>query len=862
MNVINKIIKNPSLVAKFINEVRVCGIRVALHKARNHNNNAINIYGSSSISMLNNVYGGSELLDDVQYSIDNYRGDIAFTIVSKNYLHVALTLRNSFLKNNPDHKFVIWIVDMITDASELRELSVLSDGGVDFIFWHDVVQSHKQYHFEQMFFKYSIMEMNTAIKPFILEHYIRTGYKKIYYIDPDICFYSPIITLQKALDDYDIVLTPHMMSPYEDDKKPSEQDILQAGSYNLGFIAIKSSLEALKLCVWWKQKLFQACFVDLQNGLFVDQKWMDLTPSLFNNVFILKDYGHNVAYWNIHERTISKKDDVYFVNNDKLVFFHFSGLTFEDVSLISKHQNRFNLSMLSKEYNELFVSYSHQVKNNNSVIFKKMKYYYNYLFSTEVSLPNYLRRTILERLFISVCNPFVLSEAVHKKACDVFSEQFDMIKRYYWQLRSDLQIAFPDIQNNQVTLEGYNNWWSINNAKDELLDKRLYLQDTLTESFLGVTCVGYLELQTGVAEVSRSFVRNLLKNGIALNLVNIGSEHHSKISNVETNYFNNYYGDKLYKNQIFFINADQINNVVNSLEHLTTNDHLNRIGVFWWEFNDYFYFEEAFRNLSKVVVFTDFIKSAVEKQSPPHVDVIKLLYPYQILDGVNKDNLIARNFFNLNNINLDEDFIFYFNFDMRSCFERKNPLAVLEAFSIVSLNNESVKLILKISNVGEFLNEISLIEEFINLHKLSSNVVIDTATYERECLLSIMKNCNCYVSLHRSEGLGLGILDAMSLGLPVIATNYGGNTDFMNSENSILIDYSSCEVQSDFGAYRKGYIWAEPDVNHAAKEMQRLVDNNALAEEIGCAASLYIRNTFSDINLQKDIYKFMSSLYE
>lgn len=856
---VKRVINNPKLISKFIKETKDSGLKVAIHKVTNYTT-GIDTY-KQPVSLESTKFKTIESLKSINY-LPTLRGeDVAFTIISKNYLHVALTLRDSFLKYNPEHKFVIWIVDMITDNNELKVLSDLTNKGVDFVFWCEVASSHLLYKFEQMFFKYSIMEMNTAIKPFILEYYIKSNYRKIYYIDPDIYFYSPIVKLQRVLEDFDIVLTPHMMHPYEDDKAPSDQDILQAGSYNLGFIAIKSSIESLKLCVWWKQKLFQSCFVDLANGLFVDQKWMDLTPSLFNNVFIFKDFGHNVAYWNIHERQIIQKNNSYFVNNDELVFFHFSGLTFDNVSLISKHQSRYNLSMLPKEYNDLFLDYAARVKNNNSSTFKKMRYYYNYVFGTDIALPSYLRRTMLEDIFSIFNNPFVFNNSYYRNICSIFSEKMNLIMYYYWVLRGDLQEAFPDIQNNQASLEEYTNWWSLNNAGNELLDIKFAQASDLIESFLGLSCVGYFQLQTGVAEVGRNFVKTLLKNGVSTNIITIDSEHHAKISNSDYEIFHSYKSDKLYKNQIFFINADQINNVIDSLSHINTDKYSNRIGVFWWEFNDYFNFEAAFKNLNKVVVFTDFIKSAVDKVAPRNIEVIKLLYPYQIVSITSGGNIIADKFFQKNSISLGKDFIFYFNFDMRSCFERKNPMAILEAFSIVSLKCKNIKLILKISNTEGFENELSLINIFINNHGLL-NVIIDKDLYDKNDMLGIIKCCNCYISLHRSEGLGLGMLDAMSLGLPVIATNYGGNTDFMNEDNSVLINYKLCEVKEDFGSYKRGYVWADPDINHAAEKMQYLVENKDVAHELGERARSYVKNKFSDINLQKNIYSFVKSLYE
>ena len=112
-------------------------------------------------------------------------------------------------------------------------------------------------------------------------------------------------------------------------------------------------------------------------------------------------------------------------------------------------------------------------------------------------------------------------------------------------------------------------------------------------------------------------------------------------------------------------------------------------------------------------------------------------------------------------------------------------------------------------------------------------------------MFSLIAACNSYVSLHRTEGLGLGMAEAMYLGKPVIGTGYSGNMDFMNEDNSLLIRYKLIEIAQDYGVYKKGNLWADPDIGHATEVMQKLVEDPALAARIGAQARQDIHTNFS-----------------
>lgn len=275
---------------------------------------------------------------------------LAFTICSNNYLAQAVTLGNSLIHYNPDYKFVIGLVD--------RKLSSIDYSVIPY----DIFEVEKIgiQAFDKLSKKYNITELNTAVKPFYFK-YLFENYKEtngIIYLDPDIVVFSSFIGLEMEFDANEIIITPHITRPISDAKILKEEDFLNSGLYNLGFIGIQRSQNGFEMINWWSERLVDKAFIDFKNGLFTDQKWIDFVPLFFKNVRILTDPGFNMAYWNLQERSLSIKNEKYYVNDQfPLIFYHFSGFDPRYPEILSKYQNRFSLQEPG-EINDLFKAYS------------------------------------------------------------------------------------------------------------------------------------------------------------------------------------------------------------------------------------------------------------------------------------------------------------------------------------------------------------------------------------------------------------------------------------------------------------------------------------------------------------------------
>jgi glycosyltransferase involved in cell wall biosynthesis len=186
---------------------------------------------------------------------------------------------------------------------------------------------------------------------------------------------------------------------------------------------------------------------------------------------------------------------------------------------------------------------------------------------------------------------------------------------------------------------------------------------------------------------------------------------------------------------------------------------------------------------------------------------------------------------------LPDRYTFLASFDFHSVMERKNPLGVVAAFvSAFPEANESF-LVLKSINGDQWPEQAELIR--CAIAERPDITLIDSYLSEADNA-ALIAVTDCYVSLHRAEGLGLNLIDAMALGKPVIATAYSGNMDFMDEHNSFLVPWAYTTVPAGTPAYPSGARWADPDLGAAAATMAALVSDPGRGRIVGARARRHI----------------------
>ncbi len=966
---------------------------------------------------------------------------VVCTVISANYLARARVLMNSLRIHHPDWTQHVLVVDEIGDRFD--------SAGESF-----TVTEVSELPFEsprELFFRYDILELNTAVKPFFFRWlFDKQEADRVVYLDPDIEVYAPLDEVESALDDGALMcLTPHLTGIHDDDGKPSDLDILVAGSYNLGFLALARHANLYPFLEWWWEKLEFDCLVDFQRGLFVDQKWMDLAPGLFGDAHLIRAPGYNVAYWNLPHREVSAAGENYRVNGEALVFFHFSGLDPDSPSFFSKHQDRYTFKSLGP-LQPLIRQYCKRVQAAGHKLTKDWSYAFDTFVDGEPILPQIRQgyRASPEMRIAAGNNPFelgigFLNEPVTPPDSQVIVTR---LAHLYWHTRPDLQSAFPSPTH--YNAPGYAQWfveeqeskipahlkdsmlaslrsvgtrvspWKINLRTrifrqahkysiylKQWIPRRIYLaakdrffrwagsplmvtakissrteaakklalarhsgfhsQDdydlsteeawmgeearielasypggqlrvsgshtageyaphldeirlsvgieantissqliehpgpfsvtfnlpkqepkpttlllkasysfipeelglnydpralslrigeiSLDEEILagfgkvtsdpsrkkapsryppGYNIVGYFQQELGIAESARLSATAVQASTIPHSLVNFSKDcssatgDHPHAKKLQTG--------NPYSINVFHINADQMPAVWLYFGSDFFHGRHN-VGVWHWELPEFpDEWVSSFAYLDELWAPSRFIQDSVSAKS-----TVPVIHMPHAMEFERPKHLRRAEF------GLPEDcFLFLTMYDMHSFQARKNPQAVLQSFKIASesLSSRKVGLVIKVMNTNSQPAEFSELEKWASEQ---SNVTLITQTFSRTDIYRLEACCDAFVSLHRSEGWGLGLAECMYLQKPVIGTAWSGNLDFMTPENSALIDFKLVPITQDHGPYKKGQSWAEPSVQHAAEWMVRLVEDKALRDQIASKGRRTIESDYS-----------------
>jgi glycosyltransferase involved in cell wall biosynthesis len=175
-------------------------------------------------------------------------------------------------------------------------------------------------------------------------------------------------------------------------------------------------------------------------------------------------------------------------------------------------------------------------------------------------------------------------------------------------------------------------------------------------------------------------------------------------------------------------------------------------------------------------------------------------------------------------------------------FERKNPLGLITAFTEAFAPGTGAALLIKTINADQHPSEHDLLLADAARHP---DIRVQEGYLDPRVKNALLASCDCYVSLHRAEGFGLTLAEAIYFGCPVIGTGYSGNLDFMSEENSCLVDFELIPIGRGAGPYPAEGEWAEPDLDHAARLMREAFDDPARSREIGARGAADIRRTHS-----------------
>jgi len=347
----------------------------------------------------------------------------------------------------------------------------------------------------------------------------------------------------------------------------------------------------------------------------------------------------------------------------------------------------------------------------------------------------------------------------------------------------------------------------------------------------GVNLLGYARGEFGIAENVRSYARAVERAGHPFRIFNfdVGTASRQRDHSMEK-----HFSDTLrYADNVFFINADQMQIARDVLGRAAFAGHHN-IGFWVWELEKFPRdWHGAFDLVDEVWVPTEFVRSAIAASTNKPVVRLPKAIEFEAPESM------GRAHFGLPR----DEFVFLFSYDFNSFASRKNPEATIAAFRAAFADGvKGVRLLVKSTNGGRFPEKLSVLQQSVGD---DPRIEVRDGFLSREEMFGLQNGIDCYVSLHRSEGFGLGMAECMYLGKPVIATGYSGNLDFMDQDNSLLVDYKMVPLRNGDYPYWQGQQWADADVAHAARLMRQVFDDREFARRIGAAAAASIRRTNS-----------------
>lgn len=818
---------------------------------------------------------------------------VFFTIASRNYLAYALTLMQSVAAQYPDAPRYLILADR--DEGD--------DALVGAPFTTIAAAALALPDFDAFAFRYTIMEFNTAIKPYAFAHLRRRHPGAgIVYLDPDILVVQPFDAVEAAFADGALaVLTPHLLEPVDDDRQPGEREILASGTYNCGFVAIGDHADADRLIAWWADRLEFGAYADPAAGLFTDQKWIDLVPGLFPDVQVLRDAGYNLAYWNLSQRPVSRLGPHWYAGKQRLAFVHFSGVDLERPALFSKHQNRHTQATIGK-LRPLYADYLERLAANGHALHRSKPYAFGRFADGEPICEPV--RAVYRRYFDKGAaqpqrDPFAMDRRLYDLPCDELPARSDApvtrVMYAAWKLRADLQQAFDLAQ--AGGRRGFIRWFAraaqremgipprhLDAARSTLAARAA---DEVDESAMeqwaaasgplrraasacldainwschyrpmlrfyalipasarsrvrrrleriagrpaaaaaaaaeqgqpGINLVGYAHGEFGVAEVLRRYA-HALHGAVPFVVRNFDT---GVASSQRDRSMQRFLAEECrYEVNLFCINADQMPVAREQLGDAVFGGRYN-IGCWFWELEKFpAQWHGALDLVDEIWVAAPFVRDAIAActDKPVHVVPIAL-----------RAELPARH--SRSEFGLAEGvFLCLFSFDFNSFVVRKNAEGVIAAFRrAFDDGRRDVRLLIKTTNGGRFPE---LLQRLVDSAADDDRIEVRDGFLDRRGMWALQACCDCYVSLHRAEGLGLGMAECMLLGKPVVATAYSGNLAFMDADNSCLVDYSLIAVnEGEYPAW-EGQHWAEPDLDQAAGYLRRLADDPLYARQIG-----------------------------
>lgn len=693
-------------------------------------------------------------------------------------------------------------------------------------------------------------DLTLVLRPRLVLHLLEHLDAPAIYLDVCADLLDPLAPILAALGHGHAAVVPRVQGDLPDDGlRPTQQDLRRAGRMSGALLAAPPTPGAKAFLTWWAGHLDETVkALPAQPGAAEEpypaaelSRWLDLAPSTSGDIEVVDDPACAASYWNLHEFDFSERPRL----------LDFEGFDPERPYVLSPNADRVLVSD-NPALGELCESYAERLVARGWGDLRRRD-------MVGRELPNGM--TFDDRLSHlheeAMVDGAELGDVFTAEGAERFVEWMRSpaprggqvgITRYVGRVyreRVDVMEAYPDLEGaDAVGLAG----WAWVYGRHEMSIPREFLPPPPEGIDVGpeeeeqeapppsVNVSGYLGRTLGLGQAARAYVTAVEAAGLPLSTTSVDPELPVDKSSLGRGdgYGTIEFADVVHPGDARFniicVNADELPRFAAQVGEEFFRDRFS-IGVWAWE-TDYIpdRWKGAFELLDEIWVYSRYVAENLARVAPQ--PVIAIPPPVTAPDpGGATVNLVP-----------DDGFLFLFMFDFFSTVQRKNPVGLVRAFMKAFEPGEGPRLLVKTIH-GRYRS--ARLEELRwaargrpDIHIVDLSLPPD----ERDALLA---SCDCYVSLHRSEGFGLPLAECMALGKPVIATGFSGNTDFMTVGNSYLVDYGMTHVGADAEIYPAEGTWAEPDLDHAAEVMRHVWENQDEARARGERARREIEANYS-----------------
>ncbi|MGH3468246.1 MAG: glycosyltransferase, partial [Thermocrispum sp.] len=389
---------------------------------------------------------------------------------------------------------------------------------------------------------------------------------------------------------------------------------------------------------------------------------------------------------------------------------------------------------------------------------------------------------------------------------------------HLWRSRVDLQVAFPAPTG--ASADGFRHWCRTHGLANGALPAWALPADPVPpeppEDAFGVNLVGYLTAELGLGEMGR-IVHHVAEDA-AIPVASVTDAHSVRCQTVLDEPHTS--GPPRYPVSILAVNSDFTESLLSTFPDVGHDRY--RIGLWAWELTDFPpRMHSGFGALDEVWTVSDFTRAAVAAHSPVPVKT----FPVPVLDPGAVSRSATRR---------PEDPVrFFFAFDYNSTGQRKNPWGLVRAFQQAFPDRPDARLVIK---AGNGVGHPAAVERLRHTIGSDGRIQLIERYLTADELQKQYAGCDAYVSLHRSEGFGLTVAEAMARGIPVIATDYSATTEFFDDSVGWTVPYRLVPVGPGWEPYQADGHWAEPDLDAAARAMRAVAEHPELALRRGAAA--------------------------